>query len=258
MRSVETWRRAAPLALLSGLLAGCSTVDALRPTPVQPDAASTTATSGSGNGSAGAGAQSAAMKTTATRNATVTTTTAPATDMAVPRASSAPISRAVQASFDDACRALRAGRVDEAERGFRALAQSDPELGGPHANLGLIHLRAERFNEAVAELELAVKGSPEQARYFNSLGIAYRQQGQFAKARGAYEQALALDPGYAAATMNLGILNDLYLRDTSRALELYDQYLALSPAGDPAVSKWVADLKNRQQRVGMLNIREIP
>ena len=30
--------------------------------------------------------------------------------------------------------------------------------------------------------------------------------------------------------LNLGILHDLYLRDGKRALELYDRYLALSPA----------------------------
>jgi Flp pilus assembly protein TadD len=250
MRSVELWRRAAPLALLSGLLAGCSTIDMLRPTQAQPAAAPK-----AGVDKAETGTRAAASIPTAT---TTTGNSGSAPAAQAPRASTAPVGRAVQLAFDDACRALRAGRVDEAERAFRALAQSNPELGGPHANLGLIHLRADRIAEAVAELELAVKASPEQPRYFNQLGIAYRQQGQFAKARGAYEQALALDPSYAAATMNLGILNDLYLRNTSRALELYDQYLAMSPAGDPAVSKWVADLKNRQQRVGMLHIQETP
>lgn len=273
MRSSDLTRSTLVLTLLGGLLGGCSTVDMLRPTQTQPDAALKTAASGNSASasspakasttSATSATTSAKGKATDARNGSATgATSAAKADMDSGAASTRPgnttVTRAVQQAFDDACKALRAGRIEEAERGFRALAQSHPELGGPHANLGLIHLRAERFNEAVTELELAVKASPEQPRYLNQLGIAYRQQGQFAKARAAYEQALDLDPTYAAATMNLAILNDLYLRNTPRALELYDQYLALSPAGDPAVSKWVIDLKNRQQRVGMLNIKETP
>jgi len=158
----------------------------------------------------------------------------------------APVNATTQRAFDDASRALRSGRVDEAERAYKALAQANPELGGPHANLGVIYRQSGKFAESVTELEQAVKLSPRQPIYLNQLGIAYRQQGQFAKARDAYQRALALDPGYAAAALNLGILYDLYLGDTPRALELYGRYLALMPNGDATVTKWVADLKNRK------------
>ncbi|MBC7993845.1 MAG: tetratricopeptide repeat protein [Rhizobacter sp.] len=162
-----------------------------------------------------------------------------------PEAAAVPL--AAQRAFDDARRALRAGRMDEAERGFKSVIQLHPELGGPHANLGVIYRQANKLPEAVAELELAVKASPRQPVYFNQLGITYRLQGQFAKAREAYERAIDLDPNYATATLNLGVLNDLYLWDGKRALELYDRYLALTPGGDATVTKWVADLKNRNK-----------
>jgi Flp pilus assembly protein TadD len=158
----------------------------------------------------------------------------------------APVSVAVQRSYDDALRALRAGRNDEAERGFRALAQSNPELGGPHANLGVIYRQAGKLNESASELEQAVRINPNQPIYFNQLGVTYRQLGKFDKARDAYEKAIALDANYAAPTLNLGILYDLYIGDGARALELYSRYLALSPSGDAAVTKWVAELKNRK------------
>ncbi len=157
-----------------------------------------------------------------------------------------PVNPATQRAFDDASRALRSGRVDEAERAYRAIAQASPELGGPHANLGVIYRQAGKLDDSVRELEMAVKLSPRQPIYLNQLGIAYRQQGQFAKARDAYQRAIAQDPGYAAAVLNLGILYDLYLGDTQRALEQYARYLSLFPNGDPTVSKWVADLKNRK------------
>ncbi|HEX6706435.1 MAG TPA: tetratricopeptide repeat protein [Albitalea sp.] len=157
-----------------------------------------------------------------------------------------PVSPTAQRDFDNAVRLMRSGRVDEAERGFRALAKSNPELGGPHANLGVILRQQNKLPEAVAEFELAVKASPSQPVFHNQLGVAYRQNGQFAKAREAYEKAIALDPNYPAAQLNLGILHDLYLNDGPRALELYGRYLALSPSGDATVTKWIADLKNRK------------
>ena len=152
----------------------------------------------------------------------------------------------MQRAFDDAVRAQRAGRSADAERGYRALVQSNPELGGPHANLGVMLRQANKLTESATELEQAVKLSPAQPLYLNQLGITYRHLGQFDKARDAYERAIGANADYAAATLNLGILNDLYLGDAKRAAELYERYLALSPAGDPVVTKWVAELKNRK------------
>lgn len=186
----------------------------------------------------------------------------PAPEPAVASAAAEPahaaIDPAVQRAYDEALRALREGRVAQAERGFRDLAGSHPELGGPHANLGLLLRQAGRIDESAAALEKAVQASPRQPVYFNQLGITYRMQGRFTQAREAYEQAIALDPNYAAAQLNLGILHDLYLGDGARALALYDRYLALSPGGDATVSKWVADLRHRKPAPVALNEKEKP
>jgi len=168
-----------------------------------------------------------------------------------------PVDPRAQAAFDTARRAMRAGRNDEAERQLKALASSNPELGGVHANLGVLYRQAGKLPEAAAALEKAVQASPRQAVFHNQLGIVYRQQGQFNKAREAYEKAIAIDAAYAAPVLNLGILNDLYLQDRKRALVLYDQYLVIS-GGDAAVTKWVADLKNRKDDHVALSLKEKP
>jgi Flp pilus assembly protein TadD len=168
-----------------------------------------------------------------------------------------PVDPRAQAAFDTARRAMRAGRNDEAERQLKVLAQSNPELGGVHANLGLLYRQAGKLPEAAAAFEKAVQVSPDQALFHNQLGITYRQQGQFNKARDEYDKAIALDATYASPVLNLGILNDLYLQDRKRALVLYDQYLAMS-GGDAAVTKWVADLKNRKDDHVALSLKEKP
>jgi tetratricopeptide (TPR) repeat protein len=169
-----------------------------------------------------------------------------ATAVAAVAPAEAPVNPQAQAAFDAARAHLRAGRTAEAERGFRDVIAKHPDLGGAHANLGLMLRNAGKLDESVAALEQAVKAGPKQPVFHNQLGVSYRHKGQFQKARNAYEQAIALDDNYADAHLNLGVLLDLYLGDNTLALVHYERYLALSPAGDAAVGKWVADLRNRK------------
>jgi len=236
MRSAEACLRLVASAALALLASGCASLDAplkaIQQNVVAPVAAAVT------------------PAPAASAPATVSAVAPPA-----PRFET-PVPPAVQRAYDDALRLQRAGRNDEAEKALRALSQSNPELGGPHANLGLLHRQAGRLDESVAALERAVKASPQQPTYFNQLGISYREKGQFAKAREAYERAVELDPDYAAAHLNLGILHDLYLRDSAKALAEYDRYITLSAGKDATVAKWVVDLKNRKPAQSLLTRKE--
>jgi tetratricopeptide (TPR) repeat protein len=165
---------------------------------------------------------------------------------AVPAVTETPVAPDAQRAFDAAKAHLKAGRTADAERGFRDVATRWPELGGAHANLGLMLRNAGKHDESIAALEQAVKASPKQPAFHNQLGISYRHKGAFQKARNAYEQALALDDNFADAHLNLGVLLDLYLADAPLALTHYERYLALSPSGDATVGKWVADLRTRK------------
>ena len=234
MRFADLASRLAAAVLLAGA-AGCTTV--MEPIKAVRDAIMPTA-SASVPAAAPAGSARAPAPTAAASAPAVAVSTAAPADV--------PVSAESQRAFDDAARALRAGQNAEAERGFRNLSLAHPELGGPHANLGLIYRNTGKLPEAAAELEAAVRLSPRQPVYWNQLGVTYRLQGKFRQAREAYDKAIALDPNYAASTLNLGILYDLYLGDGQRALELYSRYLLLSPSGDATVTKWVADLKNRK------------
>lgn len=232
MRSVDVLARSIAAVVVCAAMSGCASLgdlfSGLRPSGVDPTRAPA-ATANNNN----AGQSAAASKPAAA-------TPTPA------RTDGAPVDPNAQRAFDAARRALAAGRLEDAERGFRALTVSNPELGGPYANLGLIYRRTGKYAESVTALEQATRLSPTQARYFNQLGISYRYAGQFEKAREAYRQALALAPDDATVCLNLGILYDLYLWDAPQAQVYYERYLALTPGGDATVSKWITDLKNRK------------
>jgi tetratricopeptide (TPR) repeat protein len=248
MRSADALiARAAPL-LAACVLAGCASI--AEPMQFVRESAAKV-------GEALTPAPAASAPEPARAEAAAATAAAPAPAPAAPPVvAEAPVDAQAQAAFDQARRALRAGRIDEAERGFRALADKHPELGGAQANLGLIYRQQGKLPEAVAALEKAVKASPKQPVFHNQLGVTYRHAGQFIKAKDAYERAIALDPNYAAPHLNLGILNDLYLRDNQRALEMYTRYLVLSPSGDATVTKWLAEIKNRKPDQALVSLKE--
>jgi Flp pilus assembly protein TadD len=242
MRFADGLRSCGLLAALCAAISGCASVAPPKPAPEPQPAASAQSPAQS---SAQSPAQSSPAQSTAGAGA---------------RAQETPsgISPSVQRKFDAALDAMNAGHAEEAAKTFQALTRSNADLGGPHANLGIIYRQEGKQAEAVAEFEQAVRLNPQQPVFLNQLGISYRQQGKFAKAREAYEKAIALDPNYPAAYLNLGILFDLYFWDSKRALELYDRYLALTPGGDDKVVKWVADIKNRGQQGGKLSRQEQP
>jgi tetratricopeptide (TPR) repeat protein len=234
------WAKFCGVIFCSALLGACSLLRPSAPESAAPDTATASAAPAAPSPAPAAAPAAAASEAAAPgAKANETAGAAPAAP------AGPPVDPVVRAAFSEAVAALQAGHDDEAQKDFIALARADPELAGPHANLGILYRRAGKADEAVAELEIAVKLGAAQAPYWNQLGIAYRQQGRFDKAREAYERAIGLDPKYAMAKLNLGVLFDLYLWDAAHALEQYEQYLSLTPGGDEKVSKWIADLRNR-------------
>lgn len=154
------------------------------------------------------------------------------------------IDSSVEDKFDRATTALNAGEYETAIGLLTEVVASEQRVAAPYVNLGMAYARigdnqhAEEFLRKAVDLDL---GHPVAN---NELGLLYRKLGRFEDARHAYTNALAQHPEYLPAIKNLGILCDIYLRDTECALRQYEHYLEYEP-DDKSVTIWVADLKRR-------------
>lgn len=155
-----------------------------------------------------------------------------------------PIPPAAAQQFDSAVAMMNSNNAAGAEQAFRALGTAYPAYSGALLNLGILQVKAGRLDEAEKTLRGAIERNPSAAAY-NQLGIVYRRLGRFKEADEAYQQALQIDPAYANALLNLGVLCDLYLRQPQRALESYERYLQVATSPDAKVSGWVTELKAR-------------
>ena len=82
--------------------------------------------------------------------------------------------------------------------------------------MGLLYLRDSHYTEAEGAFKAAIQRNPDNAVANNELGIAERKLGKFAEAEAAYQRTIAIEPNYAPAYLNLGVLYDLYHRPSRK------------------------------------------
>jgi len=90
-----------------------------------------------------------------------------------------------------------------AAEAFEQTLAIQPSFAMAHRDLGMLMLQQQRFPEAASHLEKAAELGIDQPKLYNFLGIAYSRTGRFGAAAGAYKKALAKDPSYAEAHLNL-------------------------------------------------------
>jgi len=180
-------------------------------------------------------------KVTAKKSDAKNVTNAPEISSAAPP----PIPPEATQQFEKALTLLGAGDFAPAQKEFQRLSETYPNYSGPLANLGIAYLKTGKLAEAEKALKAATQRGEPSAATFNQLGIVYRKLGRFKEADEAYTRATHIDPSYALAHLNLGVLSDMYLQQPQRALTEFQSYLQLVPNPDARVAAWVKELQGR-------------
>jgi len=107
-------------------------------------------------------------------------------------------------ALDAAVAAHKAGRIDDAEAGYRRVLADRPESAEAHFMLGLVHLQKNRLADAERSLRRAVEIDPADARYHNNLGKALLALARPEAALAAFEAALARAPEFDHALAGRG------------------------------------------------------
>jgi uncharacterized protein (AIM24 family) len=116
---------------------------------------------------------------------------------------------------------LKQGKLEEAQKAFRAALLLDGENSRVLALLGLAHFRGNQFEQARAIYEDLVERAPTDASHRLNLGLVYLKLGDGAKAINSLEASRALDPSQGRAVSYLGLA---YAR-AGRYAEAYRSFL---------------------------------
>ena len=167
-----------------------------------------------------------------------------------------------QARFAAAVQLMREKKLPDAEAAFVALNSDFPQFSGPATNLGIIYAKSNRRDQAITAFTKATTLNERNAVAWNWLGMTQRDAGDRAAAERAYLKALQINPNYALAHLNLGILYDTYLARPQDALLQYKQYqqLARQTNGQDElrVTAWIAELEARQPAGAPPALRQSP
>jgi tetratricopeptide (TPR) repeat protein len=152
-----------------------------------------------------------------------------------------------QTDFDRSVLLMQSGRESDAIPILEKIVGQSPNVTAPYINLAIAYRHARQFEQAEEQLKTALELMPVHPVVNNEYGLLLRQSGRFEEAREIYQNTLVSFPEYSPARRNLGILCELYLRDTACAYEQYSIYLESNP-DDESVALWIADLNLRMGR----------
>ncbi|MGE5562327.1 MAG: sulfotransferase [Bacillota bacterium] len=132
----------------------------------------------------------------------------------------------------------RAGRVDEAIAAYQQLLAREPDLPDSWYNLAWLQRQARQFEEALVSygeaLRRAVRGAEEV--HLNRAVILSDHLARPAEAEAELQKALALNPDYVPALLNLGNLNE-DLGNGAAAEAAYKRALEVAPHDAMALSR---------------------
>ncbi len=150
-------------------------------------------------------------------------------------------------TYKAALTALKNNNLDKAENLFNEFSNTQPDLAGSWANLGLIYYKKNKLKKSEKFVNKAIKLNPKNPYAQNLLGMLENKNAKFRNAERHYILAIKYKKNYANAHYNIALLYDLYFREIKKAINHYKQYLKLiekKGLKDKITTNWLEQLQN--------------
>ena len=134
-----------------------------------------------------------------------------------------------EARFNLGCLWMEQNAFDQARAEFTAYTLRYPNRVEGWLKLGFVDFRLRDGAAAEKSYREALRVDPKNLQAYNGLGLAALLRNRPRDAAQHFAAAAQAKPAYRPALLNLAITLQHYLRDRTRALECYHQYLALTP-----------------------------
>jgi tetratricopeptide (TPR) repeat protein len=160
---------------------------------------------------------------------------------------------ALQVPFEEGVRALKAGRLDAAEKAFEdVLARGGASVAYVHNNLGIVEQQRGHHQQAIARFREAVRLDPAYPAPRILLGASLLSLGRLREARSELERAVTVAPREPLARLQLARLEERAGRWTAAVA----QYQALREM-KPQEPEYAYGLGNAYLRLSEWCLREL-
>jgi len=155
--------------------------------------------------------------------------------------------QALAQAFETAFQLHRAGQLEAAEAGYRALLLRWPTYVPALGNLGVILSKKGLVDEAIRTFTIALAADPNHADSHYNLGNLYRRGNDPMRAAAAYRECVQVEPNHSNAYFNLGLVCST-LGQLNDAEEAFRAVLRIEP-GAPEARLHLGDILLRTARI---------
>ena len=154
--------------------------------------------------------------------------------------------------FQQANTALGEKDYAAAEQLLLQLISVYPQYASSYTNLGIVYANTQREEQAYAQFDRALVASPNDCQPLVQIGLLARQQRDFIRAEASFKRCILVNPDFAAAHLELGILYELYMGRLVASLSAYHTAQRIQP--DNRVARWIVLLQRRLDAADQLAV----
>lgn len=129
---------------------------------------------------------------------------------------------------------------------------SNPNDGNAWSQLGHTYFDTRRYEQAIKAYNKSLAIRPDDPNILTDLGVMYRATNQFPQAIASFEKANAINPRHEQSLFNRGIVYFFDLKDSAKAIQSWEQLLAVNPNAMASDGTPVKEIISRAQQGTLL------